>query len=638
MKKQQFALVFCYLLGFSLLLLFGCATSPILKISKDLPNIVKEYKHLTIHEWDFDQISTGIYLEKGEFFSILVDAFHKRFYLSVSIEENGQYVMGNYYLTNSPKSGYLFIGNNVRKRHYKTGIDIIVWKRQDWDQIAGFLEQMNEKDPDNIEIATALSHANEYKGLYIAEAKANSEIEKTKKELLELKGATRKEKEHTVSFVLKGKEGTWEKPLMSESGKQEKVAHLEKKLTELNNILAQLEKMKSELASERKRTRILTKELTEKGKKEKDLLAELERRAKTPPVIAIASPLDGSKVEIDRIQLTGVAQDDQAVERLDIFVNNKPLRKKIGRGLLVIEGEYPSRVDFSERIQLQKGKNQIKIRALDSDGLSSEKVITIEYIVKHKKIWAVIIGIDNYENVRQLRYAVNDAKAFYEYLIHHNQIPKENITLLLNKEASLSKLRSVLGTQLKRKARKEDMVIIYYAGHGAAEKDSMSPDGDGLEKYLLPYNANPRDLYASALPMREISHIFSRIRSERLILIVDSCYSGASSGRTISLAGVRANISDEFLDRIASGKGRIILTASGANEVSAEDEKLKHGLFTYFLLEGLRGKADTDRDGLITVDEAYRYVSKHVPQATGQEQNPVKKGTVRGRLILGIVN
>jgi uncharacterized caspase-like protein len=166
----------------------------------------------------------------------------------------------------------------------------------------------------------------------------------------------------------------------------------------------------------------------------------------------------------------------------------------------------------------------------------------------------------------------------------------------------------------------------------------MSPDGDGLEKYLLPYNANPRDLYASALPMREIAHILGRIRSERLILIVDSCYSGASGGRTISLARIRANISDAYLDRIASGKGRIILTASGANEVSAEDEKFKHGVFTYFLLEGLRGKADTDRDGLITVDEAYGYVSKHVPQATGQEQNPVKKGTVRGRLILGIVN
>ncbi len=76
---------------------------------------------------------------------------------------------------------------------------------------------------------------------------------------------------------------------------------------------------------------------------------------------------------------------------------------------------------------------------------------------------------------------------------------------------------------------------------------------------------------------------------------------------------------------------------SGANEVSGEDDKLQHGVFTYFLLEGLRGKADKDRDGIITVDEVYRYVSREVPRATRQEQHPVKKGIVEGQLILGVV-
>ena len=81
----------------------------------------------------------------------------------------------------------------------------------------------------------------------------------------------------------------------------------------------------------------------------------------------------------------------------------------------------------------------------------------------------------------------------------------------------------------------------------------------------------------------------------------------------------------------------MILSASGANEVSAEDNTLEHGVFTYYLVEGLRGKADFDGDGLITVDEVYRYVSERVPQATGQEQHPIKKGTVEGNLILGVI-
>ena len=81
----------------------------------------------------------------------------------------------------------------------------------------------------------------------------------------------------------------------------------------------------------------------------------------------------------------------------------------------------------------------------------------------------------------------------------------------------------------------------------------------------------------------------------------------------------------------------MIITASSANEVSEEKDDLQHGVFTYYLLEGLRGKADTDQDGMVTVDEAYRYVSDKVPQATGQEQHPVRKGSVEGSLVLSIV-
>ena len=294
------------------------------------------------------------------------------------------------------------------------------------------------------------------------------------------------------------------------------------------------------------------------------------------------------------------------------------------------------RIEFNEPVSLQRGENKIKIRAVDADGFATEKTLVVKHIEIRKNVWAVVVGINDYPKTRRLKYAVADAKAFYRHLVDVIQIPPENVILLLNQDARLSRLRSSLGTHLKRKAGKEDMVIIYFAGHGATEKDVLSPDGDGLEKYLLPYDVDPEDLYASALPMREISHIFYRIQSERVIFIADSCYSGASGGRTISLSGVRANISDAFLDRIAGGKGTVIMTASGANEVSAEDEKLQHGVFTFYLLQGLSGPADADKDGLITVDEAYRYVSTHVPRATGQEQHPVKKGTVEGRLILSI--
>jgi len=292
---------------------------------------------------------------------------------------------------------------------------------------------------------------------------------------------------------------------------------------------------------------------------------------------------------------------------------------------------------FDQPMHLKPGSNHIRIRVTDTDGLITEKTITVHSTPSERNVWAVVVGINDYPQLPRLKYAVNDAREFHRLLVEKNRIPEKNITLLLNDQATLGNLRSLLGTHLKESSDKDDMVIIYFAGHGAVEPDTKSLDADGLEKYLLAYDSDPSELYATGLPMREIAHILDRIRSERLIFIADSCYSGGSGGRTVSISGMRANIADTFLDRIASGRGKVIITASAANEVSVEKDELQHGVFTYYLLEGLRGAADSDRDSTITVDEAYRYVSEKVPRATGQEQHPVKKGSVEGDLIFTII-
>jgi hypothetical protein len=612
---------------------------PILKMPKPLPPIVKQYRHKTIHGIIPGMQNTGIYLNKGDVYSILATGVlsngRRKFgpwsgRMIARIGNNYYFppVFGYHACTNKASdSGNLYLGiidgkvtryggplnpERYRDNSGSFSVDIVVWETEDYGTIADFLGKMQKEDPENEAIAEARNYVLELKRIQVVKAKASKEIEETKKEIERLKGESQRDKE-------------------------EKIAQLEAKLSELIETLKQLEQMKKSLKHERRRTTLLTKELEEKERREKDLLTRLEHAEKNPPMIVVAAPKDGIEVEVGTITFSGVAEDDQGLKGLDIFINDKPLVTKVSRDIKVSETKYPRRLEFAERIPLQKGTNEIRIHAIDTDGLTAEKILTVRCRETRKNVWAVVIGIDKYKKNRHLKYAVKDARAFYDHLIRNNRIPKGNVTLLINQEAHLIRLRSILGTHLKNKVGKEDMVIIYFAGHGACEKDVMSPDKDGLEKYILPYDADPKDLYASALPMREISHIFNRIRSERLIFIADACYSGASGGRTISLTGMRANISDAFLDRIAGGKGRVILTASGANEISGEDDELRHGVFTYFLLEGLRGKADTDRDSIITVDEVYRYVSREVPRATGQEQHPVKKGIVEGQLILGVV-
>ncbi|NJD20527.1 MAG: hypothetical protein FIA95_14750 [Gemmatimonadetes bacterium] len=95
-------------------------------------------------------------------------------------------------------------------------------------------------------------------------------------------------------------------------------------------------------------------------------------------------------------------------------------------------------------------------------------------------------------------------------------------------------------------------------------------------------------------------------------------------------------ISDGFLGRLSgSAPGRVILSASGANEPSLESRSLGHGVFTYFLLDGLRGAADADANGAITVPEVYGYVARQVPENTGLRQHPTMSGQLGGEMVLG---
>jgi ATP-dependent DNA helicase len=138
--------------------------------------------------------------------------------------------------------------------------------------------------------------------------------------------------------------------------------------------------------------------------------------------------------------------------------------------------------------------------------------------------------------------------------------------------------------------------------------------------------------------MDEFQVIFDRIEAEQLVVFLDSCYSGAAGGRTFASKRTRAIRVDEvFLDRLTRSRGRAIITASRAAEVSVELPELGHGLFTYYLVQGLKGAADLDRDGIVSLQEIYQYLEQQVSQksrAAGGNQHPVMKGEMEGLLPL----
>jgi Caspase domain len=628
---------------YATLSLSGCLSGtvigpqPVIHPSENLPSYVSQIKYLRIYGYE-NQLDSGIDLYEGETFSIMATGIItvapglftsiKKYPSSLlkiwANDEEHRFRFpvsscGGTFLSNV--TGRLYFGIEPFLLHNNGYFDvtIIKWKTDDYTKIYEFLSMMNSKAPGYIGIEHALIYAKAMADLLRLQDKTAKEIESASKEIVGI----RQEGRDTGS--------------PEAAQRQRRILALEKKVSALSEKLADLDAKRKELLAAQQISSALSRELDEKKRREAELIGRSTMAGGRPPLLLITSPVEGIQTSSETVLLNGVAEDASGLQRVEIYVTKLAEERGSPSRIASADENSKERIRFEFPVMLVKGANRILVKAINTEGLVAEKTISIDRVPSRTNVWAAVVGINDYPNLPKLKYAVNDAQEFYRLLVEKNRVPVENVMLLLDEKADLKNLRKALGTNLRSHAGENDLVIIFFAGHGATERDTKSPDRDGLEKYLLPHDTDPKDLYSSAIPMREIAYIFERMRSERLIFIADACYSGASGGRTVNVTGMRSGLHDGFLDRIASGKGKVILSASAANEVSVEKEELQHGVFTYYLLEGLRGAADADRDGAVTVDEAYRYVSEKVPQATGQEQHPVKKGSVEGNLVLGIV-
>jgi uncharacterized caspase-like protein len=231
--------------------------------------------------------------------------------------------------------------------------------------------------------------------------------------------------------------------------------------------------------------------------------------------------------------------------------------------------------------------------------------------------WAVIIGVNKYKNWERLDYAVEDAKSVKAMLVAKYGFREDHIIELLDDEATLINIRTTLGGVLPQKTKKNDGVIVFFAGHGETVD---LPDGGNLG-YLVPFEGSTEkgEYFATLLPMTQIREICNLIPAKHIFFIVDACYSGLAASTE---RGMTAE-TKMFVSQLAAVKSRQILTAGGRGESVIEKSEWGHSAFTYKLLEGLEaGNADQDRDGVITSGELATYIKTRVPKITGNRQTP----------------
>lgn len=366
--------------------------------------------------------------------------------------------------------------------------------------------------------------------------------------------------------------------------------------------------------------------------------APAERAPLVPAAISFQRYENGDPVNEETIALRFEIQSLTPLKTVRLEQNHRPIDLGTARGP---RDENVHAVQYEPQVRLDFGENLFEVVVVTTAGAATKRSIIINRERPQGKVWVAAVGISKYANkgVADLAFARDDAAAFIDYYRQFG-VPEGQLIALFDEQATLSAIKRNLGTDLVNKATNpDDTVILYFAGHGQKESDRASVDADGYTKYLLPYDANPSDLFGSALSMEELSRILQRLRPDRVVLIIDSCFSGAAGGRTLSNADIvtRAPITDEFLARMAAaGKGRVILTASSGHEVAQESNTLRHGVFTYYLLQALSGEADADGDGRVDIDEIYKFVAQKVAAATNGRQTPMKKApSLTGTVILG---
>ncbi|MBN2071127.1 MAG: DNRLRE domain-containing protein [Candidatus Krumholzibacteriota bacterium] len=220
---------------------------------------------------------------------------------------------------------------------------------------------------------------------------------------------------------------------------------------------------------------------------------------------------------------------------------------------------------------------------------------------------AVVIGNRNYENdVPDVDYAIRDAEIIKDYLVKTMGYKPGNI--IFRSDATLADFQSIFGTADNREGILYDFVkpgksdvFVYYSGHGA-------PDRDSDNAYILPVNCDPRVVKLNAYPLHLLYSNVSKVKAKSVIIVIDACFSGESDGGMID-DGLSAAVIQLKMKPVSINNNMVVFTSTDNQYPSCWYHDKKHSLFTYFFLKALQGDGDNNRDGQLTVEEIFKYVS-----------------------------
>jgi uncharacterized caspase-like protein len=224
------------------------------------------------------------------------------------------------------------------------------------------------------------------------------------------------------------------------------------------------------------------------------------------------------------------------------------------------------------------------------------------YAQTEGKIYAVIVGVSEYRQAaNNLNYAHQDATDMYNLL--KLQTATTNLQLLTNKQATKEQVIQVT-KELFAKSRPEDVIIFYFSGHGNVDR----------------FFVHDTDIKSKA-----VQELFKEAKAQRKLIFADACLSGTFRASGSSPATSSGRNTDQRV---------LLFLSSRSDQISRESPSLHNGAFTFFLIAGLKGGADANRDRMITAKELYDFVRPQVEEQTGGKQIPVMWGKFEDDMVI----
>ncbi|HQN22959.1 MAG TPA: caspase family protein [Thermotogota bacterium] len=271
-------------------------------------------------------------------------------------------------------------------------------------------------------------------------------------------------------------------------------------------------------------------------------------------------------------------------------------------------------------LHLYDANGKLLSREIEVKNQNGTQTITVPYgatAAEKEKHLLVCIGIDAYPYLMQLRSCVKDAQDVLDQMKRSAGLRNVKIEtrILLDGQATRGNILRTFG-EIEEITDKNTSVILYYSGHGAQVPDRNGDEEDGVDEAIAPYDTNAK--LDNLILDDELQISFDRIarKSRLLFVMLDSCFSGSANRGTKSATTKASHMNRDILqNEIQSITADIIFMSSstgGQPSWTNTDAQMRNSLYTHYLLIGLGGAADQNRDGKVSIDELHGYTSARV--------------------------